>query len=185
MTAVDAIRLWVHALMMYLFWGAGVIAVSMLFTYGAPRLVAALTDILRTRPARPAPESSPSIVRRQVVQQDHDRIKDEYGRLCIDLFRGAELAILDDFTVPEAVALIQALAEANDAAEANDDPAYEKAVLHLAKAWRHAQALTESAEPCTVVYRALAPVSPSTSPGAELAWRRPHPPIPRERGTCR
>ncbi|WP_158721264.1 hypothetical protein [Streptomyces sp. NRRL S-241] len=182
---MDAIRQWVHSLLMYLFWGAGIVAVSTLFTYAAPHLAAALTDILRTRPARPAPESGPNIVRRQVVQQDHDRIKDEYGRLCIDPFRGAELAILDDFTVPEAVGLIQALAEANDAAEATDDPAYEKAVLHLAKAWRHAQALTESAEPCTVVYRALAPASPSTSSGAAPAWRRPHPPIPRERRTYR
>ncbi|MFE9481195.1 hypothetical protein ACFYNM_21635 [Streptomyces spororaveus] len=124
-------------------------------------------------------------MRRQAVQQDHDRIKDEYGQLCSDPFRAAELAILDYFTVPEAIALIQALAEANDAAETTGYPTYEKAVLHLAKAWRHAQALTESAEPCTVVYRALAPAAPSTSPGAELAWRRPLPHTPRERRTCR
>ncbi|TDU67875.1 hypothetical protein [Streptomyces sp. KS 21] len=185
MTIVDAGQQWIHSLLRSLLWGGGVTAVSMLFTYAAPHFLAALTDILRTRPTRPAPESSQGIVRRQVIQQDHDRIKDEYGQLCIDLFRAAELAILDDLTVPEAAALIQALAEANDAAETTDYPTYEKAVLRLAKAWRRAQALIESAEPCTVVYGARAPAAPSTSPGAELAWRRPHPPIPRERRTCR
>ncbi|MEV8536161.1 hypothetical protein [Streptomyces sp. NPDC051211] len=182
MTMVDAAQQWIRWLQLVLLCGVGVVA-FIVFTYKAPYFVATLTDILRPRLSRPAVDAR--AVRWQVIQRDHDRIKDEYGRLCIDPFRCAELAILDDLRVPEAAALIHALAEANDAAEKTDYPTYEKAVLHLAKAWRHAQALTESDEPCTVVYRAFAPAAPSTSPGAELAWRRPHPPIPRERRTCR
>ncbi|MET9324066.1 hypothetical protein ABZX75_28435 [Streptomyces sp. NPDC003038] len=183
MTMVDAAQQWICWLQVVLLCGGGVVA-FIVFTFKAPHFVATLTDMLRPRPGRPASDSSPSAVCWQVIQQDHDRIKDEYGRLRIDPFRSSELAILDDLTVPEAAAL-HALAEANDAAETTDYPTYEKAVLHLAKAWCHAQALTESAEPCTVVSRALAPTAPSTSPGAEFAWRRPHPPIPRERRTCR
>ncbi|MBT2406881.1 MULTISPECIES: hypothetical protein [unclassified Streptomyces] len=168
MTMVDAGQQWMHSLLLYLRWGGSVVA-CIVFTYKAPHFIATLTDILRPRPSRPAPDSRPSAGRWQGIQRDHDRIKDEYGQLCIDPCRSAELAILDDLTVPEAVALIQALAEANDAAETTDYRTYEQAVLHLAKAWRHAQALTESVEPCTVVSRALAPATPSTSPGAELA----------------
>ncbi|THA53220.1 hypothetical protein [Streptomyces sp. A1136] len=169
MTMVDAGQQWMHTLLLNLRWVGSVVA-CIVFTYKAPHFTAILTDLLRPRPIRPARDSRPSAVRWQAIQRDHDRIKDEYGQLCIDPFRSAELAVLDNLAVPEAVALIQALAEANDAAETTDSPTYEQAVLRLAKAWRHAQALTDST---------------GTSPGAELAWHRPHPPIPRERRTCR
>ncbi|MGW6571956.1 hypothetical protein ACWGAN_07240 [Streptomyces sp. NPDC054945] len=178
MTMVDAAQQWIHSLLMWLLWGGCVFA-AILFIHAAPNFLATLTYILRHRPSRPAPDSSTSAVRWQVIQQDHDRIKDEYGQLCIDPFRGAELAVLDDLTVPEAAALIQALAEANDAAETTDYPTYEQAVLHLAKTWRHAQARAANAELHSP------PRAPSTSPGAEPAWRRLHPPTPRERRTCR
>ncbi|WP_331745553.1 hypothetical protein [Streptomyces virginiae] len=178
---VDAGQQWIHSLLLSLFWGGGVIAV-ILFTYAAAHFLATLPEILRPRPSRPAPDSSPSVVRWKVTQQDHDRIKDEYGRLCIDPFRGAELAILDDFTVPEAVALIQALAEANDAAVATNGPTYEKAVLHLAKAWRQAQARATQAEPRRPLNRGLEIRALTTDP---VVPARPLPPIPRERRTCR
>ncbi len=120
-----------------------------------------------------------------MIQQDHDRIKDEYGQLCIDPFRGAELAILDDLTVPEAAALIQALADANEAAETTNHPTYEQAVLHLAKTWRQAQARATQAEPQPPLNRALGPRPLTTAPGIEPTRCRPLPPIPRERRTCR
>ncbi|MEU2391939.1 hypothetical protein [Streptomyces sp. NPDC007369] len=177
MTMVDAAHQWIRWLQLVLLCGGGVVA-FIVFTYKAPHFVATLTDILRPPPSRPAVDAS--AVRWQVIQRDHDRIKDEYGRLCIDPFHCAELAILDDLTVPEAAALIHALAEANDAAEKTDYPTYERAVLHLAQAWRHAQARAVNAEP-----RPPSSQAPSTPYGAQPSWRRPYPPIPRERRTCR
>ncbi|MFD6113872.1 hypothetical protein ACFWG0_27715 [Streptomyces yangpuensis] len=165
----------------------GVVAIGILIAIVAeyPQVLWAPFDPRRPRSTRPAPDPNREAVRWEVVQRDHDRIKDAYGRLCIGPLRAAELAVLDDLAVPEAAALIHALAAANEAADTTDYPTYQQAALHLAKAWRDAQALTESAECRTAASPAPAPAASSTPAGAELTWLRPHPPIPRERRICR
>ncbi|WP_411107355.1 hypothetical protein [Streptomyces sp. cmx-4-9] len=183
MTMVDAARQWIHSLQPSLLWGGGVVAFICL-TWETPRFFVTLAFILSPRPSRPAPDSSPGLVRWRVIQRDHDRIKDEYGRLRIDPFRSDELAVLDDLTVPEAVALVQALAAASDAAETTDPPTYEQAVLHLAKAWRQAKARAAQTEPQPLPDRAHEPRARTTASGIQPTPRRPRPPIPKEQ-TCR
>ncbi|MFD0723833.1 hypothetical protein [Streptomyces globosus] len=114
----------------------GVVAIGILIAIVAeyPQVLLAPFDRRRPRTTRPAPDPNLEAVRWEVVQRDHDRIKDAYGRLCIDPLRAAELAVLDDLAVPEAAALIHALAAANEAADTTDYPTYQQAALHLAKA---------------------------------------------------
>ncbi|MFG2298453.1 hypothetical protein [Streptomyces sp. NPDC048603] len=182
MTFADTARQWIHSLLLALLLGGGaVVLVGIVCT--APRLLATAIYVLRPTPSRPSPESHRAVVRRRVIQRDHDRIKDEYGRLRIDPFRGDELAVLDDLTVPEAVALVQALAAADDA-ETTDPPTYEKAVLHLAKAWRQAQARAAQTEPQPLPDRPLELRARTTESGVPSARRRPRPPIPKEQ-KCR
>ncbi|MDX3537208.1 hypothetical protein PV721_23100 [Streptomyces sp. MB09-01] len=180
MTLVDAAQQWIHSLLL---WGGGLIVVACLVS-AAPRFFAAGLYVLRPWPRRPAPDPRSAVVRRQVIQRDHDRIKDEYGQLRIDPFRGDELAVLDDLTVPEAVALVQALAAASDAADAADPPTYEKAVLHLANSWRHAQARAANSELQPPSDRSPEPRACTPEPAVQPARRRPRPPIPKEQ-KCR
>ncbi|MFD0269604.1 hypothetical protein ACFVGY_24010 [Streptomyces sp. NPDC127106] len=183
MTFVDAARQWIHSLVLSLLWGGGAVALVCMVC-AAPRFLAAGIYVPRLRPSRTAPDSRPAVVRWQVIQRDHDRIRDEYGRLRIDPFRGDELAVLDDLTVPEAVALVQALAAAGDAAETSDPPTYEKAVLHLAKAWRQAQARAAKTEPQPFPDRSPELRARTTESGVPSARRRPRPPFPKEQ-KCR
>ncbi|MFE4206101.1 hypothetical protein ACFRSX_32715 [Streptomyces goshikiensis] len=183
MTIVDAVRQWIHSLQLFLLWSGGIVAFIWLVC-AALRFLAPLSDALRPRPSRPAPHSRSAVVRWQVIQRDHDRIKDEYGQLRIDPFRDDELAVLDDMTVPEAVVLVQALAAASDAAETADPPTYEKAVLHLAKAWRQAQARAAKPEPQPLLDRTLEPGARTTESGVQPTRRRPRPSNPKEQ-KCR
>ncbi|MEV7442980.1 hypothetical protein AB0O22_17810 [Streptomyces sp. NPDC091204] len=182
MTLIDAGQQWFHSLWLYLRWGGGLVVGSWLVC-AAPRFVAEVLYVLRPAPSRPAPDSHSAVVRRQVIQRDHDRIKDEYGQLRIDPFRGDELAVLDDLTVPEAVALVQALAAAGDAADTCDAPTYEKAVLHLATS-RHAQARAANSELQPPSDRSPEPRARTPEPALRPARRRPCPSIPKEQ-KCR
>ncbi|MFD9078254.1 hypothetical protein [Streptomyces erythrochromogenes] len=179
MTLVDAARQWIH----FLLWGGGAVVLVGLVS-AAPRFLATGIYVLRPTTSRPSPDSHRAVVRRRVIQRDHDRIKDEYGRLRIDPFRSDELAVLDDLTVPEAVTLVQALAAAGDAAETTDPPTYEKAVLHLAKAWRQAQARAVQTEPQPLPDRPLELRARTPESGVPSTRRRPRPPIPKEQ-KCR
>lgn len=183
MTLVDAAQQWIHSLWLYLRWGGGLV-VGACLVCAAPRFFAEVLYVLHPAPSRPAPDPHTAAVRWQVLQRDHDRIKDEYGRLRIDPFRGEELAVLDDLTVPEAVALVQALAAASDAADTANPPTYEKAVLHLAQSWRHARARAANSELQPSSDRSPEPRASTPEPAVQPARCRPHPPTPKEQ-KCR
>ncbi|MFJ6784520.1 hypothetical protein [Streptomyces yangpuensis] len=183
MTLIDAAQQWFHSLWLYLRWGGGLVVGSWL-ACAAPRFFVEVLYVLRPAPSRPAPDPHSASARWQVIQRDHDRIKDEYGQLRIDPFRADELAVLDDLTVPEAVALVQALAAAGDAADTANPPTYEKAVLHLANSWRHAQDRAANSELQPPSDRSPEPRVCTPEPAVQPAQRRPRPPIPKEQ-KCR
>ncbi|MEV7581612.1 hypothetical protein [Streptomyces erythrochromogenes] len=183
MTLVDAAQHWLHSVGLYLRWGGGLVAGSWL-ACAAPRFFVEVLYVLRPAPSRPAPDPHSASARWQAIQRDHDRIKDEYRRLRIDPFRADELAVLADLTVPEAVALVQGLAAASDAADTANPPTYEKAVLHLAHSWRQAQARAADSELQAPSDRSSEPRVCTPEPAVQPAQRRPCPPIPKEQ-KCR
>ncbi|MDH2393651.1 hypothetical protein QCN29_33810 [Streptomyces sp. HNM0663] len=92
----------------------------------------------RVRQARRARALTPKVVERQVLEGEHDQIKDAYGRYLTDGWAMSERPRLSDLSVKETVAFLDAMAAANEARESADNAAYREAVLALYKAWREA-----------------------------------------------
>jgi hypothetical protein len=76
--------------------------------------------------------------RQHALEHAHDTVAAAYGAYLADVLQWLDRPTLDDVSVPQTAALVEALAAADDARRSEDIDRYQRAVTALSTAWKAA-----------------------------------------------